>query len=103
MIRVTVLYPKQDGGTFDYDYYLKDHINLVKDKLGGALKNIEAGKGLGAPGGAPETYITHANLYFDSMDAFDAAFGPNAEAILGDVPNFTNLEPVVQLEEVLLG
>lgn len=103
MIRVTVMYPKQDNGTFDYDYYLKNHMDLVKDKVGSALKKIEVGKGLGAPGGAPETYVTIANLYFDSVESFEGAFGPNAEAIMGDVPNFTNLQPVVQLEDVLLG
>ena len=63
MIRVTVMYPKQDGGTFDYDYYLKNHMQIVKNKIGGALKKIEVGKGLGAPGGAPETYVTVANLF----------------------------------------
>ena len=101
MIRVTVLYPKQDGGTFDYDYYMQKHMAIVRDKLGAALKRVEAGRGLGAPGGAAETYVTHANLYFDNMDAFGAAFGPVAGDIMADVPNFTNLTPVVQLEEIL--
>ena len=34
MIRVTVMYPKQDGGTFNYDYYMKNHMQIVKDKIG---------------------------------------------------------------------
>jgi uncharacterized protein (TIGR02118 family) len=102
MIRVSVMYPKQDGGKFDYDYYLKTHIPLVQQRLGGALKRVEIFKGLGAPGGAPETFVTMASLYFDSADAFGAAFGPHAQEILGDIPNFTNLQPAVQLEEQLL-
>lgn len=38
MIRVSVMYPKQDGGEFNYDYYLQTHMPLVKERLGDALK-----------------------------------------------------------------
>jgi uncharacterized protein (TIGR02118 family) len=46
--------------------------------------------------------MTFASLFFDSAEAFGAAFGPNADKILGDIPNFTNVEPSVQLDERLL-
>jgi uncharacterized protein (TIGR02118 family) len=41
-----------------------------------------------------------AHLAFDSVDAFQAAFGPHAAAIMGDIPNYTNVQPVVQISEV---
>ena len=41
-----------------------------------------------------------AHLTFDSVDAFNGSFGPNAEEILGDIPNYTNATPVMQISEV---
>ncbi|MFC2127663.1 EthD family reductase [Bacteroidota bacterium] len=42
------------------------------------------------------------NMYFDSVEEFGNAFGPNAEKIMGDLPNFTNIELVVQVSKVLI-
>ena len=42
------------------------------------------------------------NLYFDSMDTFEKSFGPNTEAIMADLPNFTNIEPTIQISEVMI-
>jgi uncharacterized protein (TIGR02118 family) len=42
------------------------------------------------------------NLYFESMKSFQNTFGPNAEAIMADVPNYTNAEPTVQISEVIM-
>lgn len=102
MIRVSVMYPNQEGGDFDDVYYLKTHMPLVQERLGDALKRAEVYKPLGGPGGAPKTYLTVAALFFDSVEAFEGAFGANAEEILGDIPNFTNIEPIVQLEDQVL-
>jgi len=102
MIRVHVMYPSQDGGTFDYDYYLKTHIPMVQDLVGKALKEVRIYKGGPGPDGSPAGVVTFASLFFDSVDAFGEAFGPHAEQIMGDVPNFTNIQPVVQIDERLL-
>lgn len=101
MIKVSVLYPNTAGSKFDMDYYLKSHTPMVKQKLGAALKsvNIEEGIAGGAPG-APATYRVLCHLGFDSVDAFQAAFGPHAQAIMGDIPNYTDVQPVVQIGEV---
>jgi hypothetical protein len=32
---------------------------------------------------------------------FQGAFGPHAEEIMGDVPNFTNIEPMIQISEIV--
>ena len=37
---------------------------------------------------------------FDSVDAFQQSFGPHAEEILGDLPNFTNVQPTIQISEI---
>jgi uncharacterized protein (TIGR02118 family) len=40
------------------------------------------------------------HLLFDSVEAFQAAFGPNAQAISADIPNYTDIRPVIQISEV---
>ena len=50
--------------------------------------------------GVPAPYIAACHMFFDSVDAFQAAFGPNADAILSDIPNYTNVQPAVQVSEV---
>jgi uncharacterized protein (TIGR02118 family) len=40
------------------------------------------------------------HLHFDSVDAFQQAFGAHAEEILADIPNYTNAEPTVLVSEV---
>ena len=40
-------------------------------------------------------------LYFDTLADYEKAFGPNAEKILGDIPNYTNIQPIVQISQVI--
>ena len=103
MIKVSVLYPNGDGKNFDIDYYCNQHVPMVGGLLGDAVKAATVEKGLG--GGEPDspaTYAAMGNLYFDSLDSFQNSFGPNAEKIMADLPNFTNIEPVIQVSEVLI-
>ena len=97
------MYPKQDGGNFDYDYYLDTHMPLVKERWSDILRSVEVYRGLSGAGGADEPYVTVASLKFDSVEAFEQALAAHAEEIMGDIPNFTNLEPTVQIEEQLMG
>ena len=40
------------------------------------------------------------HLYFESIDAFVQAWGPQAQQIVGDVPNYTNCDPIIQISTV---
>jgi len=101
MVKVSVLYPNSAGCKFDMGYYLSKHMPMVKQKLGAALKSMAVEQGIaGGTPGAPAAYVAMGHLYFDSVDAFQAAFGPHAPAILADIPNYTNTQPTVQVSEV---
>jgi uncharacterized protein (TIGR02118 family) len=101
MIKVSVLYPNAANSNFDMNYYLTKHIPMVKEKLGAACKSVAVEEGIaGGAEGIPATYLAMGHLTFDSVDAFQKAFGPHAEAIMGDVPNYTNTQPTVQISEV---
>jgi uncharacterized protein (TIGR02118 family) len=101
MIKVGVFYPQSQGSKFDMKYYLDKHIPLVRQKVGPALKNVAVEQGLagGAPG-APITYIAMCHLLFDSVDTFQASFGAHAPEIMADIPNYTNIQPIIQISEV---
>jgi uncharacterized protein (TIGR02118 family) len=101
MIKVSVLYPNEDGGTFDMAYFSDKHLPMIREKLGSACKQISLEQGLGgAEPGSPATYMFMGHMYFDSLEDFQNAFGPHAETLLGDIPNYTDVQPVVQISEV---
>jgi uncharacterized protein (TIGR02118 family) len=103
VIKVSVLYPQKAGAKFDMDYYCDSHMPLVQSKLRPALKGMAVDKGLGgrAPG-TPPSYVAMCHLWFDSVAAYERAFESSGDAILSDIPNYTDIEPVVQISEVML-
>ncbi|HEY2834626.1 MAG TPA: EthD family reductase [Sporichthyaceae bacterium] len=102
MIKVSVFYPHSDGAAFDMDYYQNKHIPMVAELTGDACKGtaIDSGLAGGAPG-QPPTYVAVGHLLFDSVEAFQGAFGPHAAQIMGDIPNYTAIAPVIQISKVV--
>ena len=103
MIKVSVLYPQRAGAKFDMAYYCDSHMPLVQRVLRPAIKGIAVDKGVagGTPGSAP-AYVAIGHLWFDSVASVDGVFGPNADKILSDIPNYTNIEPIVQISEEMI-
>jgi uncharacterized protein (TIGR02118 family) len=103
MIKMSVLYPNQPDGTFDMDYYVTQHIPFVLSRCGSDATpgGIERGVAGGAPG-SPAPYRVAAHLLFLSQAAMERSFGRYVQEILADLPNFTNIQPIVQISEVVL-
>ncbi len=102
MIKVTILYPNGDGKTFDMDYYSNKHMPMLESLFGDSLKKLEIDKGIsGRTPSDPIPYLAIGYLYFDNLAAYQNSFGPNAEKIREDIPNYTNIQPVVQISEVI--
>lgn len=101
MIRVSVLYPNAENIKFDMDYYLNTHIPMAGELIGDALKgaNVDYGIASGIPG-EEVPYVVMTHLTFESIESFQTAFGPHAEKIMMDLPNFTNSKPIIQISEV---
>jgi uncharacterized protein (TIGR02118 family) len=101
MIKVSVLYPNTTGCQFDMPYYLSKHIPMVRQKLGASLRGASVEEGLGGvQPGSPPAYVAMGHLLFDSIEAFEQSFGPHSEAIMGDIPHYTNTQPTIQVSEV---
>lgn len=101
MIKVSAMYPSGEGKRFDIDYYRNRHLPMVREAMGDACKGISLDVGIGgrAPG-SPPPYVAIAHMLFDSMDAFRAAFAPHAARLSGDAPNYTDIQPLMQISEV---
>ena len=101
MIKVAILYPNAEGKTFDMDYYSTKHMPMAAGLFGESLKAMSIDKGLAS--GVPNTpvpYLAIGYFYFDTMAAFQSAMGPNSAKLRADVPNYTNIQPVIQVSEV---
>ena len=104
MIKVSVMYSNKLGVRFDHAYYRDKHMPMVKAKLGNACKYYTVDKGLagGAPG-TSATYVGMCQIFCDSVESFQAGFGPHAQEIMADIPNYTDIAPVIQISEVVVG
>lgn len=104
MIKVSVMYAHKPGARFDHDYYRDKHMPLVQARMGAACRFYTVDRGLagGAPG-SPPAYVAMCHIYTDSVEAFQVAFGPHAAEIMADLPNYTDLAPVLQISEVVVG
>ena len=101
MIKVSVFYPNNEGSKFDIDYYCNRHMPMVRQKLGTACKGAAVEQGIAGPSpGSRPAFIAMGHIYFDSVEAFQTAFGPHADAIMADIPNYTDIQPTLQISDV---
>lgn len=105
MIRVSIYYPNTEKSIFNLEYYLTQHIPLVKRLLKPAgLENMEVDEGIGTPmPGNLVPYSVVAQLLFNNFEEIQTALGEHSIELTADVPNFTNVEPVVQINRVIKG
>lgn len=102
MFVVTVTYPNEAGSTFDFDYYLRSHMPLVRTRWAAmGLKEARVLRAVGTPDGSRPSAQVIALLDFASRQEFEQAVGAHGEEIIGDVPNFTNVKPVLQFNETV--
>ena len=104
MIKISVMYPNTAGAKFDHEYYRDKHMPLVKTLMGDSCKFYTVDKGIagGAPGSSA-TYIGMCHIFCDSVETFQIGFGPHAQEIMADIANYTDLTPIIQISEVVVG
>ncbi|MCH3883845.1 EthD family reductase [Tenacibaculum aquimarinum] len=102
MIKVSVMYPNSKDVQFDADYYKNTHLPMVSKLVGSALKSLELDLGIASSvPGELAPYIAIAHLKFDSVKAFQESFGPHAETFAADVKNYSNVQGVLQISELV--
>ena len=102
MIKVSVLYPYSEGKKFDHDYYKANHIPLIKKRLGQTLRNAYIDKGMsGITPGSKSPFVCIGHLLFDSLEEYRTSFAPHAEEIRADIPKYTDIQPLIQISEII--
>jgi uncharacterized protein (TIGR02118 family) len=104
MIKVSVMYANNPGARFDHAYYRDKHMPMVKARMGASCKFYTVDRGLAGMGPEqPAPYVAMCHIYCDSVEAFEAGFGPHTQDIMDDIPKYTDQTPVVQISEVVVG
>jgi hypothetical protein len=49
-----------------------------------------------------EAYVAMCHFLFNSIEDFMAVFVPHAASLQSDMPNYTDIKPVIQFSEVVL-
>jgi len=105
MTKISILYPNNKGARFDVRYYLDTHVPRSVELLSShpGFKGVSVDRGAaGAEPGTDAPYVIMCDLLFDSLEDFLAAFTPHATTLQGDVPNYTDVQPLIQISDVLL-
>jgi len=102
LIKISVMYPFAEGKTFNMEYYEAKHMPMVAGFLGSNLVKytIEKGVASGIPN-QPLPYMAVGTFYIKSLPEYQAAIGPNRDAIRADFVNYTDVTPIILVSEVV--
>jgi uncharacterized protein (TIGR02118 family) len=102
LIKVSVMYPYAECKTFNMEYYETKHMPMVARFLGSNLVKytIEKGIASGIPN-QPLPFMAIGTFYVKNLSDYQAAIGPNRDAIRADFSNYTNISPVILVSEVI--
>ena len=51
--------------------------------------------------GSPAPFVCIGHVYFNSLDEFQSAMKAHGRELFADVPNFTDIQPQIQISEIL--
>jgi uncharacterized protein (TIGR02118 family) len=92
---LTILYPREDGATFDIDYYRDNHLTLIKRLYGDSIRRFELIQPVQADGAPPSAWFAVINIYIADQETFAAAGAEHGGTLRDDVPNFSSVLPQV--------
>lgn len=105
MVRICIFYPNNKSARFDVRYYVEKHmpmsIALLSGQAGFRGVSVEHGLG-GALPGTDAAFVAMCHFLFESLADFVAAFAPHADTLRSDMHNYTDIEPIIQVSEVLI-
>jgi uncharacterized protein (TIGR02118 family) len=76
-------------------------IRLLSTHSGFRGATVEQGLASPTPG-TPPAFTAMCHFLFLSIEDFLAAFQPHAEVLQGDIPNYTDITPLIKFNEVLI-
>ena len=71
MVKVSVLYPNDEGKKFDMQYYCDKHMPLVRKLPGASCTNVTVDQGIaGGTPGSKAPYVAIGHLHFNTIEDF---------------------------------
>lgn len=108
-VRISILYPNEQGARFDFEHYTQNHMpRAIELSVPHAdFEAVSAKRGVRAIESRVQHRVISTRLMchfkFASVNAFLEAFLPNADELQGDIPNYTNIKKtVIQFNRVLI-
>ena len=98
VIRASVLYPKEPGKKFDFDYYINKHMVMVRKRLkphGLVRAEVDKAADTTSP------FIAAGHLYFNSLEDFQDGFFAHIDEFTNDMLNYTDIPPQIQISEIV--
>jgi uncharacterized protein (TIGR02118 family) len=100
MIKVSIFYPNDGHGKFDFEYYMQSYTALAEKLLAPALKLYSVDYGLrGVTQDSDPPFHIVEHFLFDSIEAFCAVFTPCQEELQRDRLNYTDSKVLIQISE----
>ena len=100
MVKLTVMYPYQEGCRFDMDYYTNHHIAIHKEDPAVLGIIIEQGSNAFRNGALPGM-VCVAHFFYESIGKLDESRTDiKSKRQRADLVNFTDIVPVDQISEV---
>jgi uncharacterized protein (TIGR02118 family) len=101
MFKVTILYPNGEGKSFDMNYYEEKHMPMMAGFIGDNLQFYEIDKGIaGRTANDSIPFLAVGYFYIRDVAEYNKAIAANRETIVGDIGNYTNIQPIIQISEV---
>ena len=99
MVKINIMYPKRKGVKFNFDYYMKTHLPLLKQRFGKSLKGIEVYHGSTKKEGYGSPFIAIVSLTMESIEDFQEVFKQHSRELITDNKNFANSNPILQINK----
>lgn len=103
MVKISILYPGAPASTFDMKYYLETHMPMSIAHLSAhrSFRGVSVERGVtGQQPGSSPPFLALWHFLFESLEDFVEAFTPHAAQLQGDIPNYTNVAPIIQISTV---
>ena len=93
MIKVSVMYPEHCRRPIRSRLLPRQAHAAGQGADGRRLQVLHGRQGPGRRrAGQPATYVGMCHIFCDSVEAFQAGFGPHAKEIMADIANYTDLD-----------
>ena len=99
-VSMQVAYPMSDETNFDIEYYVKNHLAIIKENWSDYIQQMIVTKGTSGGKDVPSPYYAIATVIFESNDEMRAAMQKGGP-VFKDIANYYNKNPIMMLGEVV--